>query len=153
MTLQDRIGGFILVILGVAVVIASLGLPSIPGQPVGPAVFPTVLGVALGLAGLVIFAKPQHQVSQGTEPLETTSVISTLRMLSPVAILILGFFIMESIGFLVTGFLIILITSLLLRGPVVGSLLLSVVMTVVIYTIFSSLLRVPLPAGILSLPW
>lgn len=147
MTLPDRIGGVVLVMLGVAVVIASLGLPTIPGQPVGPAIFPSVLGVALGLSGLIIFVKPERQTAQ------RLSAIGTLRLLSPVAVLILGYFIMESVGFLVTGFLIVLIISLLLRGSVVGSLLLSAVMTVVIYTIFASLLRVPLPAGILSLPW
>ncbi|RUR57280.1 tripartite tricarboxylate transporter TctB family protein [Vreelandella populi] len=148
MTLPDRIGGVALLMLGVAVVIASLGLPAIPGQPVGPAIFPTVLGVALGFSGLIIFAKPERQTAD-----EALSVIGTLRLLSPVAVLILGYFIMESVGFLLTGFLIVLIISLLLRGSVVGSLLLPVVMTVVIYTIFASLLRVPLPAGILSLPW
>lgn len=147
MTLPDRIGGVVLVTLGVAVVIASLGLPAIPGQPVGPAIFPSVLGVALGLSGLIIFVKPERQTAQ------RLSAIGTLRLLSPVAVLILGYFIMESVGFLLTGFLIVLIISLLLRGSVVGSLLLSAVMTVVIYTIFASLLRVPLPAGILSLPW
>ncbi|MBT2772234.1 tripartite tricarboxylate transporter TctB family protein [Halomonas sp. ISL-60] len=153
MTLPDRIGGVVLVMLGVAVVIASLGLPAIPGQPVGPAIFPTVLGAALGLSGLMIFAKPQRQAAQESQGREVLSIIGTLRLLSPVAVLILGYFIMESVGFLLTGFLIVLIISLLLRGSVVGSLLLSAVMTVVIYTIFASLLRVPLPAGILSLPW
>ena len=153
MTLPDRIGGVVLLTLGVAVVIASLGLPAIPGQPVGPAIFPSVLGVALGLSGLIIFVKPERQPAQETQQLEALSVIGTLRLLSPVAVLILGYFIMESLGFLVTGFLIVLVISLLLRGSVVGSLLLSSVMTVVIYTIFASLLRVPLPAGILSLPW
>ncbi|MBL1266516.1 MAG: tripartite tricarboxylate transporter TctB family protein [Halomonas sp.] len=153
MTLPDRIGGVVLVALGLAVVIASLGLPAIPGQPVGPAIFPSVLGVALGLSGLIIFVKPERQTDQETQQLEALSVIGALRLLSPVAVLILGYFIMESVGFLVTGFLIVLIISLLLRGSVVGSLLLSAVMTVVIYTIFASLLRVPLPAGILSLPW
>ncbi|MEL7897158.1 tripartite tricarboxylate transporter TctB family protein [Halomonas sp. FeN2] len=153
MTLPDRIGGVVLLTLGVAVVIASLGLPAIPGQPVGPAIFPSVLGVALGLSGLIIFVKPERQPAQETQQLEALSVIGTLRLLSPVAVLILGYLIMESLGFLVTGFLIVLVISLLLRGSVVGSLLLSAVMTVVIYTIFASLLRVPLPAGILSLPW
>lgn len=150
MTLPDRIGGVVLLTLGVAVVIASLGLPAIPGQPVGPAIFPSVLGVALGLSGLVIFVKPERQAAQKVQRL---SVVGTMRLLSPVAVLILGYFIMEPVGFLLTGFLIVLSISLLLRGSVVGSLLLSAVMTVVIYTIFASLLRVPLPAGILSLPW
>lgn len=150
MTLPDRIGGVVLLTLGVAVVIASLGLPAIPGQPVGPAIFPSVLGVALGLSGLVIFVKPERQAAQKVQRL---SVVGTIRLLSPVAVLILGYFIMEPMGFLLTGFLIVLSISLLLRGSVVGSLLLSAVMTVVIYTIFASLLRVPLPTGILSLPW
>ena len=150
MTLPDRIVGVVLLTLGVAVVIASLGLPAIPGQPVGPAIFPSVLGVALGLSGLVIFVKPERQAAQKVQRL---SVVGTIRLLSPVAVLILGYFIMEPVGFLLTGFLIVLSISLLLRGSVVGSLLLSAAMTVVIYTIFASLLRVPLPAGILSLPW
>lgn len=153
MTLPDRIGGLVLVALGVAVVISALGLPSIPGQPIGPAVFPMVLGVALGLSGLVIFARPQQQITPESGQLETFSIRSVLHLLSPVAVLVLGYFIMESLGFLLTGFLIVFVTSLLLRGSITGSLLLSVVMTVLIYTIFASLLRVPLPPGILSLPW
>lgn len=153
MTLPDRIGGVVLVALGVAVVISSLGLPSIPGQPIGPAVFPMVLGVALGLAGLVIFAKPQRQITPESGQFEAFSIRSTLHLLSPVAVLVLGYFIMESLGFLLTGLLIVFVTSLLLRGSVIGALLLSVMMTVLIYTIFASLLRVPLPPGILSLPW
>lgn len=153
MKLPDRIGGVVLVMLGAAVVIASLGLPTIPGQPIGPAVFPTVLGVALGFSGLIIFVRPQCMASPGAERLEAFRFIDMLRLLSPVAVLIVGYFIMESVGFLMTGFLIMFVTSLLLRGSVVGSLLLSVAMTVLIYTIFASLLRVPLPIGILSLPW
>mgnify|MGYP003674185332 CR=1 FL=1 len=153
MTLPDRIGGLVLVALGVAVVIASLRLPSIPGQPIGPAVFPMVLGAALGLSGLVIALRPQRQTIPQSDQLASFSIMGALHLLSPVAILLLGYFIMESLGFLLTGFLIVFITSLLLRGSVIGSLLLSVVMTVLIYTIFASLLRVPLPPGILSLPW
>ncbi|MGQ7262087.1 tripartite tricarboxylate transporter TctB family protein [Vreelandella sp. V005] len=153
MTLPDRIGGLVLVTLGVAVVIASLRLPSIPGQPIGPAVFPMVLGVALGLSGLVIAARPQRQIIPESGQLASFSIMGALHLLSPVAVLLLGYFIMASVGFLLTGFLIVFITSLLLRGSVIGSLLLSVVMTILIYTIFASLLRVPLPPGILSLPW
>lgn len=153
MTLPDRIGGLVLVALGVAVVIASLRLPSIPGQPIGPAVFPMVLGAALCLSGLVIAVRPQRQTIPQSDQLASFSIMGALHLLSPVAILLLGYFIMASLGFLLTGFLIVFITSLLLRGSVIGSLLLSVVMTVLIYTIFASLLRVPLPPGILSLPW
>lgn len=153
MILPDRIGGLVLVALGIAVVITSLGLPSIPGQPVGPAVFPMVLGVALGLSGVVIFARPQQLIIPESGQFKAFNIRSALHLLSPVAVLIMGYFIMESVGFLLTGFLIVFVTSLLLRGSAIGSLLLSVVMTVLIYTIFSSLLRVPLPPGILSLPW
>lgn len=151
MTLADRIGGLVLLLLGLAVVIASLNLPAIPGQPVGPAVFPTVLGVALGLSGLVIFARPQRQKSPGSEHVEAFNIIGSLRLIFPVAILILGYFMMEPAGFLITGFVVMFLTCLLLRGSVAGSLLFSAGMTVLIYIIFVRLLRVPLPAGILSL--
>jgi putative tricarboxylic transport membrane protein len=112
-----------------------------------------VLGAALCLSGLVIAVRPQRQTIPQSDQLASFSIMGALHLLSPVAILLLGYFIMASLGFLLTGFLIVFITSLLLRGSVIGSLLLSVVMTVLIYTIFASLLRVPLPPGILSLPW
>jgi putative tricarboxylic transport membrane protein len=150
MMLADRIGGILLGTLGLAVVVAAMRLPSIPGQPIGPAVFPTVIGVVLGVLGLALLIAPQPSADQ---PRQGRDISGLLRMLSPVVILILGYFAMEPVGFLLTGIAIIFFCGLLLRGAIISSLMLGVVMTVLIYSVFSGLLRVPLPAGILSLPW
>ena len=53
MRISDRLSGLVTAALGIAVVAMAATFPPMPGQPVGPALFPTVIG-----CGLVLFAVP-----------------------------------------------------------------------------------------------
>src|SRR5829696_6665878 len=54
MKLNDAIFGLVLLGLGVAVLFAIQGFPNIPGQPVGPALFPGIIASGLCVAGALL---------------------------------------------------------------------------------------------------
>ena len=54
MHLSDRVTGGVLVLLGAASAYAGSRLPAVPGQDVGPAAFPMVIGCGLVVCGLMI---------------------------------------------------------------------------------------------------
>ena len=54
MQLSDRVTGGVLVLLGAAAAFAGSRLPAVPGQDVGPAAFPMLVGGGLVLCGVLI---------------------------------------------------------------------------------------------------
>lgn len=153
----DRIGGLVLSGLGIACIGASLQLPGIPGQPVGPSVFPIVIGVALCLCAVLILmsvgAVPEEETTGDDLPPQHSAVVTALRLFLPPVILVLYVLAIEPLGFLIAGFSVILATALLLGGRMIYAVPLAAVMTVAIHSVFGTLLRVPLPDGLLALPW
>lgn len=153
----DRIGGLLLSGLGIACIAASIQLPRIPGQPVGPAVFPIVVGVALCLCAVLILlsagAVPEEEMIGDDLPAQYSPAMAALRLLLPPVILVLYVLAIEPLGFLIAGFSVIMATAVLLGGRMIYAVPLAAVMTVAIHSVFGTLLRVPLPDGLLALPW
>ena len=59
----------------------------------------------------------------------------------------------DRLGFIITAGLIVFVTSTALGARLKLSLPLAVLAPIGIHLIFSKLLRVPLPAGLLPMPW
>src|ERR1041385_848799 len=72
MRLSDRVTGLFLVGLGSAAAYGGWLQPPVPGQPVGPNVFPLVIGSGLALCGLAIAFGIGHSFEEEEEiiPLE-----------------------------------------------------------------------------------
>src|ERR1700749_4968986 len=72
MRLPDSVTGSFLVVLGAAAAYGGWLLPPVPGQPVGPNVFPLVIGTGLALCGLAIVFGIGHSFEEEEEliPLE-----------------------------------------------------------------------------------
>src|SRR3954464_8405667 len=72
MRLPDSVTGSFLVVLGTAAAYGGWLLPPVPGQPVGPNVFPLVIGIGLALCGLAIVFGIGHTFEEAEEliPLE-----------------------------------------------------------------------------------
>ena len=143
MRLPDRVTGLFLVGLGAAAAYGGWQLPPVPGQPVGPNVFPLVIGTGLALCGLAIAFGIGHSfeeeeelipVEGGGQPPPPTGKFYGLRALLPPALLL--FYVAVALG---------------ARWKL--SLPLAVLAPIGIHLIFSKLLRVPLPAGLLPMPW
>ena len=57
MKLNDAVFGLLLTLLGAAVLVAIQGYPRIPGQPVGPALFPGAVAAGLCVAGVLLIVR------------------------------------------------------------------------------------------------
>ena len=71
MKINDAIFGAILLLLGIAVVVAVQAFPRIPGQNVGPGLFPGLIGTGLAACGalLVIGGIRQRAGARWVEPM------------------------------------------------------------------------------------
>lgn len=155
---HDQVGGTLLTVVGAATIVGARGLPAVPGQPVGPAVFPIVIGAGLCFFGLLIalgFARtaPAGLVPGSSGVDLTRRLITLARIFTPPVLLLFYFLVVEDLGFLPTAIVLVLVTALTLGAKPRLAVPLAIVAPVLIHLIFSKLLRVPLPDGILPMPW
>ena len=161
MHLPDRVTGLFLVGLGAASAYGGWLLPPVPGQPVGPNVFPLVIGTGLALCGLAIAFGIGHSFEEeeeiipfeGGEAPAPRARLYGLRALLPPALLLFYVAVADRLGFILTAALIVYVTSTALGARWKLSLPLAALAPIAIHLIFSKLLRVPLPAGLLPMPW
>jgi putative tricarboxylic transport membrane protein len=161
MRLPDRVTGLFLVGLGAAAAYGGWRLPPVPGQPVGPNVFPLVIGIGLALCGLAIAFGIGHSFEEeeeivpfeGGEAPAPTGKLYGLRALLPPALLLFYVVVAERVGFILTAAIIVFVTATALGARWKIALPLAIGAPIVIHLIFSKLLRVPLPIGLLPMPW
>ena len=161
MRLPDRVTGLFLVGLGAAAAYGGWLLPPVPGQPVGPNVFPLVIGSGLALCGLAIAFGVGHSFEEEEEliPVEggetppPQSKLYGLRALLPPALLLFYVAVADRVGFIVTAAIIVFVTATALGARWRIALPLAALAPIGIHLIFSKLLRVPLPIGLLPMPW
>ena len=161
MHLPDRVTGLFLVGLGGAAAYGGWLLPPVPGQPVGPNVFPLVIGTGLALCGLAIAFGIGHSFEEEEEivPYEGGAApapqgkLYGLRALLPPALLLFYVLVADRVGFILTAGIIVFVTATALGARWKLALPLTLLAPIVIHLIFSKLLRVPLPIGLLPMPW
>jgi putative tricarboxylic transport membrane protein len=160
MHVPDRVSGAILAGLGALAAYGGSLLPGVPGQDVGPSVFPMVIGAGLiGCGALVAFGigrsfeAPGPADAEGAVPPRSASRFGGLRALLPPALLILYVLVVERLGFLPTAAVLVLVTALALGARLRLALPLALAAPLAVHAVFSRLLRVPLPDGILPAPW
>jgi putative tricarboxylic transport membrane protein len=161
MRLPDRVTGLFLVGLGAAAAYGGWLLPPVPGQPVGPNVFPLVIGSGLALCGLAIafgigrtFEEKEEIIPvEGGDTRPPPGKLYGLRALLPPALLLFYVAVADRVGFILTAAIIVFVTAAALGARWRLALPLAVLAPIVIHLIFSKLLRVPLPIGLLPMPW
>lgn len=158
MQISDRISGGFLVGLGALAAYGGSLLPPVPGQPVGPNIFPIVIGVGLVVCGLLIAMRIGHdfEADEGIEPTADGSTVQSRSMwwiLVPPILLLFYVFAVEWLGFVLTSAIIAFITSVSLRGSIKLAIAMAIATPICVHLVFANLLRVPLPAGLLPLPW
>jgi putative tricarboxylic transport membrane protein len=165
MHLSDRLTGAVLIGLGAAAAYAGSRLPPVPGQQVGPNVFPMVVGIGLALCGVMILlgwgrrfeeeAEAELAAHVDPEPASRSDLgkLDRLKALLPPALLIFYVFAGDTLGFLPAAAVMVFATALALKAPLRLALPLAIAAPAAVHLIFSKLLRVPLPAGLLPAPW
>jgi putative tricarboxylic transport membrane protein len=151
--LNDAVFGLLLIALGGGVLFAVQGYPKIPGQPVGPALFPGLIAAGLCVCGLLLVARGWLQRrEQGW--LAWDDWVRSPRHVLALAVLLgsVVFYIAvaNKLGFLPTATLILLAFMLSLRVPPLRAIIVSVIAVLLVHLAFYKLLKVPLPWGVLT---
>ena len=153
MKVNDAVFGLLLMALGVAVLVAVQGYPKIPGQPVGPALFPGLIATGLCIGGALLVLRGWRERAQHAW-FAWDDWVRSPRHVAALAVLLgsVVFYILaaDRLGFLPTAMLILLSLFLVLRVPPGRAVLVAVVAALVIHFAFYKLLRVPLPWGVLQ---
>jgi len=153
MKLNDAVFGLLLMVLGAAVLVAVQSYPKIPGQPVGPALFPGLIAAGLCVGGVLLLAKGLRQ--RATHPwVQGEAWMHSPRHVLGFAVLVgaIVFYILaaDKLGFLIDAALILIALFLVLRVPPWQAVSIAVVATLLVHFAFYKLLRVPLPWGVLQ---
>lgn len=165
MLLSDRVSGLAIAALGAAAAYGGSLLPPVPGQQVGPNVFPVVIGLGLVITGLAIAARigssfeeeekivvdeAGHAVSaDAAKPIP----YAALRTILPPLLLLFYAFTVDRIGFVPIAAVMVAATAAALGGGWRTMLGLALFAPPAVHLVFAKLLRVPLPGGLLPMPW
>lgn len=154
MRANDTIVGFVLIVLALTMIALTASFPAFPGQKYGPSLFPRVLGSGVIICGILIIMQGLRARRAGapwteiapwvTDPWRMTSFL-----LVPV-ILLFYIFTAEAVGFIPIAIAFLGVMFLWLGVRPLHAAIIAPVATLVIFWFFATMLRVPLPRGILT---
>ena len=151
MKVNDAVIGACLIALAIAILVHIQAYPLIPGQKYGPALFPGVIAVGLIGCGLLLV---RRGVRAG---LPLVALAGWMRnptlvtnFLAICAVLVFYIVAVAPLGFIPTATICLVALFLKLRVRVRPAIVVAIVATLVIHTLFYKLLRVPLPWGVLE---
>ncbi|AFL67918.1 tripartite tricarboxylate transporter TctB family protein [Sulfurospirillum barnesii] len=138
----DRLFGVFLLCLGLYVLYGGLTL-EVPFSydPLGPTAFPIALGIVLAILSVFVIAKPKE--------VHFPNLTTNLKTILIVVLLFFYQFSFDFLGFLLATALLVFCISKIFKGTTPQALASSVGVSGVVYLIFSVLLEVPLPSGVL----
>ena len=153
MKMSDAIIGIIFTVAGLAVIIEARTFPAVAGQAYGSSFFPTILGAAMILCGLALAvtaiikgaASPLFRLPSWLQ--STRSKLSLL-----IVVLALIFYMLAAgyLGFCLTAFLIVTGLQVWMKERLLRSFMTALGVTAVFFVVFGSVLRVPLPYGLVE---
>jgi putative tricarboxylic transport membrane protein len=156
MKLDDALSGAMLALLGGAILWHVRAFPHIPGQNVGPALFPGVVAAALVVCGALLAAsglRRRRRSGAGAWIASPAWLRSPPQAIAFVVLVAAGVFYLlavDRLGFVVTAFVCLAALMWSLRVRLAVALLVALAMTLAIHWAFYKLLRVPLPWGVLQ---
>lgn len=159
MKVNDAIAGAVLIVLAGLIYWLTRDFPGMYGQPYGPALFPRLIGVLMALAGLGLIVQGMRRRAEApmlAVPDWARSPRHVASLLAVIAAVVFYIVVSRPLGFVLTGFMILAVLFVVLRGRahVWSSLSLAAVTAIAIQQFFGDLLRVPLPWGVLqSVAW
>ena len=153
MKVSDTLTGALVLLLGAAVFFYAQTFPPMPGQPVGPSLFPSIVGACLAGLGIVLFLSSVRRDAREAV-IEPVVWIRRPRMAANFALVIgaLIFYaaVVNALGFILTA--VVFLGLLMLAFGVQRARIppLAVIIALGVHFGFYTLLRVPLPWGLLE---
>lgn len=160
MRIDDRLVGLFFALLGGAVILAARRLSGVPGTTYGPDLMPILIGIGMMGFGLKIavagFAAARSTsgrgpwIDLGAWTGETRGILAALWTVAGVGAAI---WLLPVLGLPLFGLIFCLPLVVLARARLVVAVPAVVATVLAAQVIFGGLLHVPLPAGLLPLPW
>jgi putative tricarboxylic transport membrane protein len=153
MKINDAIFGALFVLLGIVVIAHVQSFPMIPGQQVGPGLFPGL--IAAGFIGCGVLLIVSGIRNRAAEPWYETAewmrsgrhFVAFFAIVGGVAAYV---WLADAIGFLIVAPVLLWIWFVTLGVRRLTAVVVAVIATLVIWYAFYKLLRVPLPWGVLT---
>jgi putative tricarboxylic transport membrane protein len=153
MKVNDAVFGAILLLLGVVLLVAVQSFPRIPGQNVGPGLFPGLIAAGMVACGaLLVIGGVRHRAGEPwvdllpwtrSRPHLTAFVVTIGAVVGYIALV-------DAIGFVVVAPVLMFAVLLAYGTRPRTAAIVSVLATLAIWYAFYKLLRVPLPWGVLQ---
>lgn len=156
MRFSDSLSGLLTLTFGIAIAAYATTFPPMPGQPVGPSLFPIIIGTGMAICGtgLIVAGRRQPRTAW-LEPGEwVRHPRLVLRFALVIAAVVAYALVVDWLGFFITS--VAFLTVLLLAFGVARRWILPIaaLVTIGVHYVFYTLLRVPLPWGLLGgLAW
>jgi putative tricarboxylic transport membrane protein len=155
--LNDAVWGALLIFFSAAVLTHVQSFPSIPGQKVGPALFPGLLAVGLAVCAVVLIVKGLAARAQGGDRARwaeldgwTRSRRHVLAFFAVIGVNLFYILLVDRIGFILTGVVYLGALFAIFGVRLKWIVPIALVAVLVIHYAFYKLLRVPLPWGVLQ---
>jgi len=153
MKINDAIFGAVFLLFGLVVVVHVQAFPKIPGQQVGPALFPGLVAALLAVCGVFLIVSGIRKRKE--EPWYETAdwmrsgrhAVAFFAIVGGVAAYVL---LAERVGFLIVAPVLLWIWFTVLGVRRAKAAVVAIVVTLLIWYAFYKLLRVPLPWGLLT---
>jgi putative tricarboxylic transport membrane protein len=152
MKFGDAVSGLVIVILGIAVATYAMTFPPMPGQPVGPSLFPIVIGGAMAFFGAALmFTAARARTGSW---IELDDWVRRPRMVFRFVLLVtdvvLYALVVDALGFFITAFAFLVVLFLAFGVTRKWIAPIAAAVTIGVHYAFYTLLRVPLPWGVLG---
>ena len=157
MRIADGVFGALFALLGAYMIYTASGFPSFPGQPYGASLLPTLLGIAFIVCGIGLGLR--HARARRTAASTGPLVALTPALRDPrgavsgalaVALVLTQILFGDAIGFIPVSLAGLIVIFLWFRLPAWQAVIFAAVGTALCWWLFSVLLKVPLPRGILD---
>lgn len=144
---RDIAAGGTLCAAGVVIAVVASGFPMIGGMAYGPGLFPKIVAVGLVASGAGIVAEGVAATDDRTARSESGRLAPMLGLLAVIVFFALA---LDPAGFHVTAAISLFAAVLIFGGGPLAAIALALAGTVVTHYVFYSVLRVPLPWGLLE---
>jgi len=148
---NDYIGGGIFTALGVFIWVLTFQFPVLDDGHPGPSLFPRVLGTLFIFFGsMVILSGWRAGRAEATAPPEEEVRVNYFNPMLVIILIAAFIALAPKLGFIITGAAILIILMMKLRVSPLKSSIISFLLVCFVYLVFSKVLRVPLPHGLLG---
>lgn len=155
MRVNDLVSGAVMIAAALFVIAMTTTFPDFPGQNYGPAVFPRLLAALMILCGLVLVARGFREWRAGGALFvrpewarSTDGLVSVLLILGAALVYIL---LVDRIGFVPLTIAILLVLFLWFRVRLPVAVVTAAGAAFAVNWFFATLMRVPLPRGLMDL--